>query len=243
MVAAVAVSFLLVMLVVYVPLLQPFFDTVPLGADDWLMMLPFFFASPVAMELLKLYFRRRAAAPAVTAAVPEGGEIMRRILVPVRGTPNCEAAVQRVVREFMNDTATEVHLLNVQAPFPHDIARFVRRRERDGFQREQAEQELRSCRERLDRFGVPYAVHVAVGDSAHCITELARKLRCDRIVMGTARKNTLTRLVEDSVTNKVLQLTSVPVEVVAGEAVSQWERWGIPAAIAAALALFMAAAD
>ena len=61
MVWAVLASFLAVLLVVYVPFLNPFFDTVPLSADDWLMMLPFFFASPVAMELLKLFFRSRAA--------------------------------------------------------------------------------------------------------------------------------------------------------------------------------------
>jgi Ca2+-transporting ATPase len=59
MVWAVAASFLAVLLVVYVPFLQPFFDTVPLSADDWLLMLPFFFASPIAMELLKLFFRSR----------------------------------------------------------------------------------------------------------------------------------------------------------------------------------------
>lgn len=56
---AVAVSFLLVLLVVYVPFLQPVFDTAPLGLNDWLLMLPFFFASPAAMEILKVFFRRR----------------------------------------------------------------------------------------------------------------------------------------------------------------------------------------
>ena len=61
MVGAVAVSFLLVLMVVYVPFLAPFFDTVPLTAGDWLLMLPFFFASPIAMELLKVYFRSRKA--------------------------------------------------------------------------------------------------------------------------------------------------------------------------------------
>ena len=61
MVAAVALSFVLVLAVVYVPFLAPFFDAVPLTADDWLLMLPFFFASPVAMELLKIYFRGRKA--------------------------------------------------------------------------------------------------------------------------------------------------------------------------------------
>jgi P-type Ca2+ transporter type 2C len=58
---AVGVSFLLVLMVVYVPFLRPFFDTVPLTLDDWLFMLPFFFASPLTMELLKVYFRHRRA--------------------------------------------------------------------------------------------------------------------------------------------------------------------------------------
>jgi P-type Ca2+ transporter type 2C len=72
MVWAVAVSFALVLAVVYVPFMRPFFDTVPLGLDDWMLMLPFFFASPVAMELLKAYFRwsaaRRAGEPGRAAA-------------------------------------------------------------------------------------------------------------------------------------------------------------------------------
>lgn len=59
MVWAVGVSLLLVLMTVYVPFLQPFFDTVPLGVSDWLLMAPFFLASPIAMELVKAHFRRR----------------------------------------------------------------------------------------------------------------------------------------------------------------------------------------
>ena len=61
MVWAVGGSLLLVLMVIYVPFLQPFFDTVPLTVNDWLLMSPFICASPLAMELLKVYFRRRAA--------------------------------------------------------------------------------------------------------------------------------------------------------------------------------------
>jgi hypothetical protein len=82
-----------------------------------------------------------------------------------------------------------------------------------------------------------------VGERAKTITDTARRLHCDHIVMSTARKNSLTRLVENSVTNKVIELTSVPVEIIAGDSVSKLERYGIPAAIGAALALFLAAAD
>ena len=72
MVWAVAASFLAVLLVVYVPFLRPFFETVPLSMSDWLLMLPFFFVSPIAMELLKFFFRSRGhgdpTAPSSVAA-------------------------------------------------------------------------------------------------------------------------------------------------------------------------------
>jgi Ca2+-transporting ATPase len=61
MVGATAVSLLFVVTVVYVPFLQPFFYTIALKPDDWLFMLPFFFASPIAMELIKIRIRRRRA--------------------------------------------------------------------------------------------------------------------------------------------------------------------------------------
>ena len=261
---AVGVSFVLVLMVVYVPFLRPFFDTVPLTLGDWLFMLPFFFASPIAMELLKVYFRKRTAKATDTGQAPlfgtsyasfaqlrvshasfshdfTGGNAMLKILIPVANSLNCQFAVKHVIKQFMNNTAMEIHLLNVQPPFNMDIARFASRKSRQDYHRNEAEKVLRPIRQMLDGFGIPYSVHVEVGERAKCITDTARRLRCDQIVISTARKNSLTRLVENSVTNKVLELTSVPVEVIAGDAVSKWERYGIPAALASALAMLLAA--
>jgi hypothetical protein len=134
----------------------------------------------------------------------------------------------------------EVHLLNVQTPFSADIARFTSGRSRHECHREQAQKTLAPAREMLDKSSVPYAVHVEVGDRARLITESARRLDCDEIVMATVRKNSLTRLVENSVTDKVLALTPVPVEIIAGDSMSKWERYGIPAAIGVALAAALA---
>jgi Ca2+-transporting ATPase len=244
MVWAVAASLVLVLLVVYVPFLQPFFDTVPLAAADWLMMAPFFFASAIAMELLKVYFRRRttALAPAPQPAMPGTGGTMRKVLVPVDGSRNCEFAAKHVVKQFMNDTAMEVHLLNVQAPFSSYVTRFVSAKAVQEYHREQADKALSPIRRLLDGFGVPHAVHTQVGDKAECITAAAQRLRCDQIVLASARKSSLTRLLERSTTNRVLELTPVPVEVIAGDAVSRWERYGIPAGLGALLALLVALA-
>ena len=168
---------------------------------------------------------------------------MLKLLIPVDGSRNCRFAVNHAIREFMNNTALEIHLLNVQAPFSRDIARFVSGKSLHDYHRDEAAKALGPVKWMLEALSIPYAVHAEVGEKAKTITSTARRLRCDRILMSTARKNSLTRLVEDSVTNKVLALTSVPVEVIAGDAVSKWERYGIPAGIGAVLALMLLAAD
>jgi Ca2+-transporting ATPase len=244
MVWAVGASLLLVLMVVYVPFLQPFFDTVPLTLDDWLMMLPFFFASAIAMELLKLFFRSRStkAAERIFVEMPAGGSSMTKVLVPVHGSRNCEFAVRHVVRQFMNNTAMEIHLLNVQAPLTSYITRFLSRKNVRDYHHDEAAKALRPLRQILDGYGVPYAVHVEIGERAEVITAAARRLHCDHIVMSAARKNSLTRLVENSTTNRVLELTPVPVEIIPGDSVSRWERYGIPAGLGTLLALLFAAA-
>ena len=186
---------------------------------------------------------RHGANSSSISSTDAGGNAMRRILVPVGGTRNDRFAVQNVIKRFMNDTAMEVHLLNVQIPFSAHVAQFSSRRNRLDYHREQAEKALAPVREMLDRLSVPYAVHMEVGDRAKVITDMARRLRCDEIVMATARKNSLTRLVESSVTDRVIELTPVPVEVVAGDSMSKWERYGIPAAIGAGVVMALAVAD
>ena len=137
----------------------------------------------------------------------------------------------------------EIHVLNVQAPFSRYISRFSGKRNREAFHREEAEKALKPMRRLLESHGVPYVVHVEVGSKAQMIADTARRLQCDHIVMSTARKNSVTRMLEDSVTNQVLELTTVPVQVIAGDAISRWERYGIPVSLGAAVGLFLLVAD
>jgi YjbE family integral membrane protein len=173
------------------------------------------------------------------------GEIpMLKILVPVDDSRNAQHAVRHVIAEFRKNPAFEVHLLNVQAPFSRHVAQFAARKDRDAYHREQSEIALAPLRTLLDGARVPYAQHVKVGRKAETIAEEARRLKCDHIVIATARKNSLTRMFEASVTNRVLDLTTVPVEVIVGDAVSKLERFGIPVGIGAGLgALALLAID
>jgi len=175
----------------------------------------------------------------------QGGDTtMDKVLLPVDGSRNGQHAARHVLHAFKTNPALEVHLLNVQTPLSRHVAQFVSRKSRDDYHRDEANKALRGVRRTLDGAHLPYTIHVAVGNKAEAITETARRLGCDHIVMGTARKNSLTRMLESSTTNRVLELTTVPVEVIAGDAVSGLERIGIPLGLAAALGwLLYALAD
>ena len=179
----------------------------------------------------------------VASPIAKGDVAMQRILVPVDGSPNSQYAVRQVINEFMKDSALEVHLLNVQPAFSRHIANFVSRSNRQDYHRAQSQKALGPVKQLLENHGLPYAEHLEVGDKATLIAQAARRLRCDRIVMSTARKNSLTRMLEDSTTNRVLEATDVPVEIIAGDTVSPLERFGVPAGLGAAIVLLLMASD
>jgi len=173
----------------------------------------------------------------------EGGATMKKVLLPVDDSANALHAVRNVINRFHGDATIEVHLLHVRTPLSQYIARFISRREREQFHRDEAERALAPARALLNQFSVPYAEHVELGDKAATIHRVAQRLRVNQIVMGTARKNSLTRMLEDSITNKVLEIAQVPVEVVAGQEVSRLEKFGVPAGVGAAVAFLLVAAD
>ena len=167
---------------------------------------------------------------------------MLKVLVPVDGSSNSQHALRYVLDEFKNNPTMDIHLLNVQPPFSRHVTRFVDRKTVNEVHHEASEKSLQSSRQMLDEACAPYAVHLAVGERATLIAETVRQLGCDRIVIGTARKNSLIRTVDGSMTNKVIELTTVPVVVIAGDPASKVERYGIPAGIGAGLAWLVVAA-
>jgi P-type Ca2+ transporter type 2C len=68
MVIATASSFVLLLIVMYVPFLQNVFGTYALDLATWLRMAPLFFVAPVTAELVKLFLRKRAARRQVALA-------------------------------------------------------------------------------------------------------------------------------------------------------------------------------
>ena len=174
---------------------------------------------------------------------PEGETSMLKVLIPVDGSTNALRAVRHTVSEFQRHHELEVHLLNVQPRLSRYLTRFLSRADRETWQQEQAANAMASAQTLLAASSVPHKTHVATGDNATEICRAATDLNIHHIVMGRARKNSITRMLEDSVTNRVLEMTPVPVELVAGDAVSKWERWGLPACAIGAAGLLVLAID
>lgn len=165
---------------------------------------------------------------------------MTRILLPVDASVNSLQAVEHVIGRHAAGAAMEVHLLHVRVPLSRYIARFLSRSDHDAYHRQEAERALAPARDLLNCSGVPHTDHVEFGDKAETIRRVAQRLGAQQIVMGTARKNSLTRVIEDSVTNRVIQIVEVPVEVVVGRAVSPIEKIGLPAGLSVAAAVLIA---
>jgi len=170
-----------------------------------------------------------------------GGEASVKLLVPVDGSDYALQAVRLVMNRALDRTGVELHLVHVRTPLKQYVGRFFGRRDRDAWHRMEAEREMSRARALLEGRGIPYVAHVELGEKAEMINRVARRVRADRIVMGTARKNSLTRLIEDSVTHRVLETTEIPVEVIPGESVSLMERAGVATAVVAVMAWLLIA--
>ena len=164
---------------------------------------------------------------------------MQKILIPVDGTENALHAVRHAAR-YTPSMPIEVHLLNVQPVFPRHVSWFIPKRVRNQVRRERGNQAIAEARDLLARLGIPACAHIAIGDKAAAIAATAARTGCDRIVMATARRNTLTRLFDVSLTKRVINRASVPVEVVPGNRVPAVERIGVPVGLGTALALAVA---
>ncbi len=179
-------------------------------------------------------------AGAGVAALAPAAAGVTRILLPVDATKNSLQAVKHVINRDRAGAPLEVHLLHVRVPFSQYMARFVTRKDLRAYNQQEVERALAPARDALNRAGISHTDHVEFGDKAETIREVAEHLQANQIVMGTARKNSLTRIIEDSVTSSVLQIVEIPVEIIVGPGVSRFEKVGLPAGVGAVAAMLLA---
>ncbi len=82
---------------------------------------------------------------------------MKQILIPVDGSPNSLFAVRQVISEFMEDSAMEIHLLNVQTKFSRHIGKFISGGEMNAWYIEKSEEALAPACSLLQQHSIPHA--------------------------------------------------------------------------------------
>lgn len=142
---------------------------------------------------------------------------MKKVLLPIDGSACALRGVALVILKrshYANPDDLDIHLVNVQVPFSHDVSRFSSHEQMADFHREEGEKLLRDARGLLDAAGAKYTCHCEVGKVAETITDLADSLQCDQIVMGTHGRGALNELLMGSITLKVVHLSKIPVLLV-----------------------------
>lgn len=127
-------------------------------------------------------------------------------LVAVDSSDNALRALTHAAREAAAMNACALHLVHVQPWLSKEAA-----------EAELAHRALgATARERalLDAQGIPWRLHVAMGDPAERILALAAQLQASGIVIGSRGLNVVESLLFGSVAHKVMHLSPLPVMVV-----------------------------
>ncbi len=148
--------------------------------------------------------------------------MFERILVPTDGSPAADAAVDAAIDMALSHSSVieVLHVIQTErvAGMPLEttwvgITDVVR---------DEGEATVEAVAERAADAGVDVTTHVVAGTPSREIVRYARESDCDLIVMGTAGRDGLGRLLLGSVTEHVVRRSPIPVLTIR----RQWETSG-----------------
>ena len=164
---------------------------------------------------------------------------MKRVLIPVDGSPQSLAAVRAAVREGPA-SVERIDLVNVQPLLNLHISRWIARATREAWRAERSSEALAPARALLDSSGIPWAAHTTAGPVAACVNATAQALHSDEIVVGAARRGPFARAFANSVSTQLLETSRVPVRVIPAAEAPIFGRVALPAGLGLAALLFIA---
>jgi YjbE family integral membrane protein len=149
----------------------------------------------------------------VEPAAAEGGPAMLKVLVPVDGSDNSLRTVRFLIRKAAYyRESLEIHLLNVQRPFPGTIRGVHEQAEQH--HHEEGIKALAGARKLLDDAGLKYDYHISVGETAEVVAHFVKDNKLDEVMMGTRGAGAVANMLLGSVATQVLHLVEVPVLLV-----------------------------
>ena len=164
-----------------------------------------------------------------------------KILIPVDASQAALAPVDHVAALVRRGVKAEALVLNVQRRFPQHVARFTRKADRDDLRAERSRAAMAEAIERLSQAGVPFRAMTELGVPAERIAAAAERENVDEVMIGVGRHPAWLRWVNPSIAQGVMELTDIPVTVLARGRAGAFERFALPAGLAGLAALFYAA--
>lgn len=138
-----------------------------------------------------------------------------KILLPVDGSAQSDRAVRHVIATVRNCEDREIHLVNVQAPIDApEVRSHMTAGEIEAMQETRGGDTLASARALLEAAGIAYTPAVLLGPVAETLARYASEQRCEKIVMGSRGLGAISSVLLGSVTQRLLQLTDLPVTLV-----------------------------
>lgn len=141
---------------------------------------------------------------------------MIKLMIPVDGSDSSTRAVQYVAKLLPQfKESAELHILNVQHPIiSGNVRHFISHEELDRYYRENADKAIQPAINVLQKAGLHFSAHTALGDPAETIVQLAQEKGCDQIVMSPRGLGNVSGMLMGSVSTKVLHLAKMPVLLV-----------------------------
>jgi len=164
-----------------------------------------------------------------------------KILIPVDASHAALAPVDRLAALQRRGARNEALVLNVQPRFHRHISRFSRKSDRDALRAERSRAAMAEAIERLSGAGVPFRAMTDLGRPAERIAAVAEAERVDEVMIGVGRHPAWLRFVNPSIANEVMELTDIPVTVLARGRAGAFERFALPAGLAGLAVLLYAA--
>ncbi|RPI44184.1 MAG: hypothetical protein EHM59_13490 [Betaproteobacteria bacterium] len=190
----------------------------------------------LALAFLRNGFRKQDQLQArlrdLASRVRPSGDGPQRILVPASGSARTLETLRVLLDERMPQRDIEIHLLHVRHPMTGAGASLLSRRDVASWQRDQGMRALAPAARLLAERGIACVPHVRVGDRVSAILALAQEVGYDRIIIPTARRNSLTRLLDDWLTGRVLDQADLPLDTIPTRQGGGLDRIAVPASVA-----------
>jgi nucleotide-binding universal stress UspA family protein len=164
-----------------------------------------------------------------------------KILIPVDASQAALAPIDHLAALARRGVKAEALVLNVQRRFPQHIARFTRKADRDALRAERSREAMAEAIERLSQAGVAFRAMTELGVPAERIAAVAERENVDEVMIGVGRHPAWLRWANPSIAQGVMELTDIPVTVLARGQAGAFERYALPAGLAGIAALLYAA--